>query len=248
VGWRVSALWWIGTGALLAGGCGGGIDDQKSTVAPDAGAMMGSGGTPGSGGTTGPQGRGGSAGPGAGGVGAGAAGRGGFAQGGTGFSGASGSATDGSATGGTGDSAAVPYCCVNNPCPDGYDCVSTRCLPKPNSGACWRNEDCSSRERCDNARVCQCVDDCHGERMGQCVPVRPTCCSTSEDCLAGARVPCVAGRCKSIRLSGTCWNDTQCAPGATCLGVSVCPCGSECDASDTAGYCLDPRLDAGSNG
>jgi hypothetical protein len=68
----------------------------------------------------------------------------------------------------------------------------------------------------------------------------PACCGSDDDCPqfydTGLTTECIAGVCKEIPQLGQCWDDADCF-GSQCVGGSVCPCGADCFAADTLGWC-----------
>jgi hypothetical protein len=72
---------------------------------------------------------------------------------------------------------------------------------------------------------------------------RDTCCFEDGEC-SGARcyaASCVAegeGRCEFPAPAGMCWIAADCAPGQTCQGATICPCGALCVIADQPGTCV----------
>ncbi|HAA56588.1 MAG TPA: hypothetical protein DCE42_17625 [Myxococcales bacterium] len=108
-------------------------------------------------------------------------------------------------------------CGIGRPCPDGEDCLSSRCTPKP---PC--NPACASDELCDSGtcRKKQCPSEIQ--------------CATGENCVNGTCVnptsnppckPCQSGQCPNTGaqcLSGY-GNDTNSYCYESCAGGKACP-------------------------
>ena len=62
------------------------------------------------------------------------------------------------------------------------------------------------------------------------------CCNSDIDCGDESFVPCVNNVCKQPVDDG-CWSDLECSFGQTCVGATVCPCGSFCFLEDMPGAC-----------
>ncbi|MFO0685519.1 MAG: hypothetical protein U0234_25895 [Sandaracinus sp.] len=72
--------------------------------------------------------------------------------------------------------------------------------------------------------------------------VAGACCTGNLDCDVGQQ--CVPDTtdgatsvCEPIFGVPACWNDSECDPGQTCQGISVCPCGTTCPDVDAPGTC-----------
>ncbi|MCZ7682706.1 MAG: Kazal-type serine protease inhibitor domain-containing protein [Sandaracinaceae bacterium] len=75
------------------------------------------------------------------------------------------------------------------------------------------------------------------------------CCFDDADCSAsgvGRRQRCEGATCAAGSegvcvptgiAPGRCWSDRDCAPGETCTGVTLCPCGALCIVPDMPGTC-----------
>jgi hypothetical protein len=129
-----------------------------------------------------------------------------------------------------------PACCDNDEqCASGI-CVKTMCEPET-PGGCWRDDDCGDGEFCSGVFVCGCAADCSSrDYPGTCVPEGKDCCRDDMDCASSEQ--CVAGICKQPAMTG-CWSDRDCGDGS-CVGASVCPCGSMCTKADSPGSCGIP--------
>jgi hypothetical protein len=69
------------------------------------------------------------------------------------------------------------------------------------------------------------------------------CCQTDAECNPGVDFwdqRCVEGVCLPIPSSESCWTQADCAPGDSCLGACVCPCGLDCDCGGQLGKCVSP--------
>jgi hypothetical protein len=65
-------------------------------------------------------------------------------------------------------------------------------------------------------------------------------CGEAERCHNWSCTPDGQGVCKPLPEFGTCWSDHDCAPGETCDGARVCPCGALCILPDATGTCVTP--------
>ncbi|HVX96579.1 MAG TPA: MopE-related protein [Polyangia bacterium] len=129
------------------------------------------------------------------------------------------------------------------PCPAGYMCVDTFCIPQRCVGVT-----CPSGQRCDNDTGL-CIDSCAKVtctapaycKAGQCVNCNSPgeSCAADQMCLGGA---CMTDPCKGVK----CGTDQYCSNGAC---VNLCT-SIECSATQTcvAGQCVDnPCLNKGCN-
>lgn len=87
-------------------------------------------------------------------------------------------------------------------------CGTMTCTTPPPRGCCYEDADCTSS-----------------------VVGRPQRCE-------GGVCPSAAGVCVPTSLApGRCWADMDCAPGETCMGAIICPCGALCIRADAPGRC-----------
>jgi hypothetical protein len=125
-------------------------------------------------------------------------------------------------------------CCQDDSQCGSLICVNTICKQRAPDG-CWRDDNCGPDQICSGATVCPCAADCqYADSPGSCVPANLGCCRDDTNCPGGGH--CVSGVCKPALEGGSCWSDHDCL-GALCLGAQVCPCGVDCLAPDTEGYC-----------
>jgi hypothetical protein len=145
-----------------------------------------------------------------------------------------------------GKCSAPPGCCTTSADCDQKpfvepQCVAGNCESKPPPGQCWTDADCGG-STCQNACICPCGMICAcGGQMGWCEggpppPPPPGCCTSDWQCGDYVYSPCVSGVCKQP-VAGHCWKDAECAPGQTCVGAFVCPCGAACGQAETPGKC-----------
>ncbi len=121
------------------------------------------------------------------------------------------------------------------------------CLPVPDDGTCWNDDDCLWWQSCEGEFVCTCDGDCMPSHLGACLPAcEAGCCCTDEDCPEGLQ--CIphedGGICQGPPQIGECWIDKDCDPNHACVGVQMCGCYTNCDMfMDVGGECV-PMTDA----
>ena len=219
-----------GTGGAGGGAAGATTGAGGSVVATGAGGSTATTGAGGSGSSTGGSGTAG------GGVVAGkGGGPGGQGAGGNGGGGASGSGGSGGASG-SGGSGGFPACCgPTAPCPSGYSCVDTICVPPPPPGQCWSDLDCQfpgpGTWQCVGGKVCPCNADCSfSEVLGTCEMAAggcPTSLPQQGTSCAPDGLACTFG-------SACCGPEAFCMNGTWFIAAPNCPVPQGCPPSPPA--------------
>lgn len=141
-------------------------------------------------------------------------------------------------------------CCkTDGDCPPNHYCVGGDlgaggvCWDElMDDGSCFDDDDCHGTETCKGAQVCSCDMNCPSI-PGYCAGPNWPCCFSDDACPANQ--VCAGdetnwfegGVCKDIPAEGVCWDDGDCAATETCLGATMCPCGTICGQIEAPGAC-----------